>query len=65
MGWSGGSALMADVIDASRKAVPDEKTRARFCKKVIAAFQDHDCDTLYECEGVDPVFDKALKASES
>jgi hypothetical protein len=60
MGWSGGSVLMSKVIRAVQAEVPDDDARRRIYKPLIRAFEDDDCDTLYECKGKDPAFDKAL-----
>jgi hypothetical protein len=35
--------------------------REEFYKKMIEIFEDHDCDTLDECVGVDAAFDSAFE----
>lgn len=60
MGWASGSGLYDELIRAAMKYIPDEKIRARFYRDTIKAFEDSDWDTQSECEGFDPVFDKAL-----
>lgn len=64
MGWASGSELMGEVIGAVQTEVDDAKTRRKIYRRVIAAFESADCDTLYECEGSDPAFDAALKDSQ-
>jgi hypothetical protein len=51
---------MSKVIRAVQAEVPDDDARRRIYKPLIRAFEDDDCDTLYECKGKDPAFDKAL-----
>lgn len=60
MGWSSGSELMDAIIVSTKKNVKDENVRRRLYEDFIAAFEYADCDTLYECEGADPAFDKAI-----
>jgi uncharacterized membrane-anchored protein YjiN (DUF445 family) len=64
MGWSGGSGLFDSLIKTMKRNVPDEKARANVYKTMIRAFEDEDADTLDECRGQDPVFDKALGKQE-
>ncbi len=61
MGWSGGSELMTEVISGvqSLGSVDDVKVEA-FYSKLIAALENHDCDTLEECLGEDRRFDAAF-----
>lgn len=61
MGWASGSGLFASVIDAAKVAIPTEADRKEFYKKVIAAFEEHDWDTLDECLDDDPVYEAAVK----
>ena len=61
MGWSSGTELMSRVITATRKVIPDEKTRKEFYKEIIDAFEDYDWDTENECLGEDSAYDDALK----
>lgn len=60
MGWSSGSGLMSDVIKSVKKHVPDEDARKAIYKPLIKSWEQEDCDTLYECKGMDPAFDAAL-----
>lgn len=63
MGWASGSSLMQAIIEAAQKELDcGGKDKLRFYKKCILAFKYHDCDTLDECRGIDPLFDKALEA---
>lgn len=62
MGWASASEIVEKIIKTTKKHVPDEKTRVKMYKVIIRAFQDEDWDTEDECEGLDPAFDKALKA---
>jgi hypothetical protein len=59
MGWASGSDLMASIIDAARPRMTRGK-RQNFYTQVIEAFEAKDCDTLHECVGLDPAFDRAL-----
>lgn len=60
MSWSSGSELMDNVIDAMQ-AVKDAKVRKTVYASLIEAFEDMDCDTLYECRDSDPVFAEAYR----
>jgi hypothetical protein len=54
---------MCDVISAMLAELGDEEheeTRQRIYARLIDAFEDMDCDTLGECAGDDPAFDRAL-----
>jgi hypothetical protein len=59
MGWSGGYRLMGQVIEAVKGHVP-EASKPDVYRSLIAAFEDHDCDTLDDCRGVDPVYDNLM-----
>lgn len=63
MGWSGGSELMNEVIDTLKRHVPDPEQRAKVYNELIGAFEDADCDTLYECydADMDTAFTKAYE----
>ena len=61
MGWCSGGSLMAKIVESAVKNIPSAEQRAAFYVPVIRAFQYEDCDTLYECEGMDPAFDAALE----
>lgn len=58
MGWASGSGVAYPIIKAIKKNVPDQKARRKIYKALIDAFEDADCDTLYECCGVDPIYDE-------
>ena len=59
MGWSRGSGVMDDVIAVLKKHVDDDTKRWRIYTALIEVFENNDCDTLYECQGVDDAFDEA------
>lgn len=59
MGWASGSDLLGDVILSTQKVVP-KRFRKELYKLFINHFEDKDCDTIFDCEGLDPEFDKAL-----
>jgi hypothetical protein len=61
MGWSSGSGLFDDVIEAVKEHVPDDAARKNIYAKLIGAFEEHDWDTEEECLGKDPMFDAALR----
>ena len=61
MGWSSGSRVADDLIKALLETVDDDYIREEFYKKMIEIFEDHDCDTLDECVGVDAAFDSAFE----
>jgi hypothetical protein len=59
MGWASGSRLFDSVIKALKPVKAG--TRSLVYSLLIPAFEDFDCDTLQECLGKDPAFDKALR----
>jgi hypothetical protein len=61
MGWSSGSGLMSDIIFGLKKVEKDAARREAIYGVLIPAFEDQDCDTLYECEREDKAFKAALK----
>lgn len=61
MGWASGSRLADRLIEAAKIAISDEDERSEFYAHMINAFEDADCDTLDECMGADPIFDRLLK----
>lgn len=61
MGWSSGSRLMSVVIETIKENCDREGQREQIYKDLIIAFEDMDCDTLYECMGTDISFDIAMK----
>lgn len=60
MGWASGSELLRSVVMSTQKIVPT-KYRKELYKLYINHFENHDCDTCAEAEGIDPEFDKAMK----
>jgi len=58
MGWGSGSRLAMRLIKAAKETISNEEERVNFYDEMIDAFEDADCDTLDECLGDDPVFDK-------
>ena len=58
MGWSGGSRMMDDLMAVLMKRVKDKDVRYKIYKDLIPIFEDFDCDTLYECQGRDKMFDE-------
>lgn len=61
MGWAGGSEVFECLIKELKKRVPEKKDREKIYSKMIDVFEDHDCDTLHECLGVDKAFDTVYK----
>lgn len=59
MGWSGGSQLFSQIIDALNDAGVDEEQRKAIYLEVIDSFENQDCDTPEECLSEDPAFDDA------
>ena len=57
MGWASGSDLFSSVIKVLKKNVPSVKRRKEMYRKLIAAFKEHDWDTLEECLGEDRAYD--------
>jgi hypothetical protein len=49
MGWASGSELAEDVWEAVRPYVVEEHRRD-LAREIMSLFEDHDCDTLYECD---------------
>lgn len=49
MGWSSGSVLMSNIIEALDNEIDDMDTKRRIYKTIIPAFENMDCDTLGEC----------------
>lgn len=61
MGWASGSSLAAGIIQDLRETAVDEDSRVEIYKVLITNFEDFDCDTMSECLGDDPAFDRARK----
>jgi hypothetical protein len=57
MGWSSGSRLAINLIEAAKDTISNSDDRQEFYELMIDYFRDFDCDTLDECVGVDPAFD--------
>jgi len=60
MGWASGSRLASELIEALAEIVDDDDVRQTFYSRMIEIFEDHDCDTLDECCGIDAAFDEAF-----
>lgn len=60
MGWASGSGLLGDIILSTQKVVP-KRHRKELYKLFVNHFEQYDCDTINECTGKDPEFDKALE----
>lgn len=59
MGWASGSSLMEEIVTALKSEFADDvKARKRVYKRLIKAFEDHDCDTLDEAIGTDAAYDE-------
>lgn len=58
MGWGSGCGLFSNVITVIQSNIEDFDTRKSIYEGLMKAFEDFDCDTLDECYGVDPAFDK-------
>lgn len=52
---------MDSIIDSLYKHVKCPKARMAIYTDIVDAFEDHDCDVLEECTGVDPVYDAFIK----
>ena len=61
MGWSTGSSLMSDIIEQFEDLEIDDETKKKVYTTLIEAFDNYDCDTLFECVGVDDMYDDAYK----
>jgi hypothetical protein len=61
MGWASGGRLFSSLISTMKEHVKDDEMRTAIYADMIRAFEDEDCDTLYECEEEDPAFAKAFK----
>ena len=58
MGWSSGSELASKLIAVIKKTVEDKETRSVLYYHIISKFENHDCDVMDECLGIDKVYDK-------
>lgn len=61
MGWASGSELARKLITALVATISEPGERYCFYLNMIDAFEDQDCDTLFECMGNDPQFDSAMR----
>jgi hypothetical protein len=59
MGWASGSSMFREIIEFLMETVEDEKLRKDLYFGLIEIFENRDCDTLYECQGHDDMFDEA------
>lgn len=64
MGWSSGSDVAYPIIKAAKKHIKDDKVREKIYVALIDAFEEADCDTLYELKGIDPLFDQFFPEDE-
>lgn len=62
MGWSSGSELAQQLIEAIQGEVEDKASRRRIYKRMITALESFDWDTQEEALGIDPEFDKAWES---
>ena len=60
MSWSEGSRLFTRVAEIIESVVTNQSDRKEIYEMLIETFQDHDCDTLDECMGIDPILDELL-----
>jgi hypothetical protein len=49
MGWAGGSELAETVWEIVKNHIPKD-SKKRVAKRIVAAFEHHDCDTICEVE---------------
>lgn len=52
MGWASGSRILEGVAETVMPLIPKQK-RKEVAKKLIAIFENEDCDTIYEVEQKD------------
>ena len=57
MGWASGSELATNLIKVIKSNVKDEKARLVIYFHLINQFENHDCDTMCECIGIDKAYD--------
>lgn len=58
MGWASGSTLMNRIITVIQENVGDPDKRYYIYEGIVDAMQDADWDTLDECLGKDPEYDR-------
>ena len=59
MGWSNGSSILADVIEAIEEFASSDCDKVSMFERIIEVFEDADCDTTGECLAQSPAFDEA------
>ena len=64
MGWASGSRLAAGIIKSIKDNVGDVESREIIYEILIDNFEEFDCDTLDECQKIDPAFDRVWKDRE-
>lgn len=62
MSWASGSNLFSELAVILSSHVKDKAMRRKLYKAMIKAFEDFDCDTLDEANGIDSVLDELLYA---
>ncbi len=60
MSWGSGIRLFASIAEIISDTISDEDERKILFKGMIAEFEAFDCDTIFECRGIDPVLDEVL-----
>jgi len=61
MGWSTGSLIFSDLINALNDAEVEDQIRSQIYEVMIETFESYDCDTLDDCLGKDKMFDEVYK----
>ncbi len=61
MGWSGGTNIAQEMVEAIDNYVPDAKTKRKLYRALIDALESEDWDTQDEVMGIDPIFDKLIQ----
>lgn len=59
MGWGSGGELFSNIIVLIHDKLSDEEKEEVY-PKLIDEFEMHDCDTLYESQGIDWYLDRIL-----
>lgn len=59
MGWASGSILLSNIISRTKLLKLDPDKAKAVYTILIDEFEDNDCDTTYECLGIDSSFDSA------
>ena len=52
MGWSRGAELAQDIWEILEPSLGPDANQTRLALEVIDAFEQYDCDSMYECEFV-------------